>query len=162
MRILGSRLARPILSILAIAMILASTFSIISPPARAYTSRDPIVISGNADFTAANGVTGGTGTASDPYVISGWSIYADASVSSGIGIEIRNTTAFFIIRSVDVGGNGFGAVLSRVVNGRMESSSIGAACLGVGIKDSINVTLSGNFIGGGSDIDCRIVCFVVE
>src|SRR5438034_3743621 len=36
-------------------------------------SHAPIVIGSDADFTAANGVTGGSGTAADPYVINCWS-----------------------------------------------------------------------------------------
>lgn len=59
---------------------------------------DPIFIQGDADFIGTNGVTGGDGSPSNPYVIEGWSI--DASSSNGI--EIRDTTASFIVRNVSV------------------------------------------------------------
>src|SRR5438034_2832972 len=46
----------------------------ILPTAVALQSHSVISINGNSGFTAANGVTSGTGTAADPYVISGWDI----------------------------------------------------------------------------------------
>ena len=58
-------------------------------------SHAPILIDGNAGFTPTNGVTSGSGTAAAPYVIEGWNIGA----SSADGIEVRNTSAHFIIRN---------------------------------------------------------------
>src|SRR6266540_6935185 len=43
----------------------------------------PIVINGDSGFTSANGVTGGSGTSSDPYIIQGWNLS-----STGPGISI--------------------------------------------------------------------------
>ena len=37
-------------------------------------SHDPIYIDGNEDFTPANGVTSGSGTENDPYIIENWDI----------------------------------------------------------------------------------------
>jgi nitrous oxidase accessory protein NosD len=56
----------------------------------------PIVINSNDDFTSDNGVTGGSGTSDDPYVITGWNI----SDPPGNGITIRNTDAHFIISGI--------------------------------------------------------------
>src|SRR2546426_10672179 len=42
------------------------------------STHPPISIEGDAGFTPANGVTGGTGTPSDPYIIEGWEINAFA------------------------------------------------------------------------------------
>jgi nitrous oxidase accessory protein NosD len=60
----------------------------------------PILIDGPDNFTASNGVTGGTGTPNDPYMIQGWSIDA----SNANGIEIRNIVSisppYFVIRNV--------------------------------------------------------------
>ena len=60
----------------------------------------PIFINGNDDFTAENGVTGGSGTAEDPYIIEGWTIVGDGS--STAGVCIKNTTAFFVIRNCSI------------------------------------------------------------
>jgi parallel beta-helix repeat protein len=98
-----------------------------------YSPHDPIYIDGNGQFTPANGVTGGVGTPSDPYVIEGWEINA----SFGHGIEIRNTDVHFIILNVYVHsgwGGGFpcyhGIFLRNLTNGRVD-----------------NVTATGNFYG---------------
>jgi parallel beta-helix repeat protein len=58
--------------------------------------RLPILIDGDLEFVPANGVTSGSGTASDPYIIEGW----DINAATAHGIEIRNTTAFFVIRDM--------------------------------------------------------------
>jgi parallel beta-helix repeat protein len=63
--------------------------------ASAYASHSPILIDGNAGFTAANGVTRGSGTESDPYIIEGW----DINASTANGIEIRNTDVHLIVRA---------------------------------------------------------------
>jgi len=62
-------------------------------PVRASTlqTRAPIVIVGDGNFTATNGVIGGNGTASNPYLIEGWDI-AELTVS--------NTNAYVVIRNV--------------------------------------------------------------
>lgn len=54
--------------------------------------RDPIVISGDGDFTSENGVTGGTGTELDPYTISGWDI-----TTGDTCITLSNTTSYFVV-----------------------------------------------------------------
>jgi parallel beta-helix repeat protein len=63
----------------------------------ALTPHDPILIDGNSGFTGLNsstGVTRGSGTASDPYVIEGWEIIP----SPGNGIEISNADVHFVIQ----------------------------------------------------------------
>jgi parallel beta-helix repeat protein len=57
-----------------------------------YTPHDPIYIEGNDGFTEENGVTGGNGTADDPYIIKGWEI------TGAYGIYISDTAAYFIVR----------------------------------------------------------------
>ena len=59
----------------------------------------PITIVGNAAFTGPNastGVTRGSGTASDPYVIEGWAI--GDGPSSGYGILVSQASAHFVIQ----------------------------------------------------------------
>lgn len=86
-----------------------------------YTPHDPIYIEGNNGFTPENGVVGGSGTADDPYIIEGWEINA----STAIGIDIRNTDAYFIIRNCYIhdgwSGKYEGIGFSRVKNGKIEN-----------------------------------------
>jgi len=82
---------------------------------------DPIYIDGNDSFTPANGVTSGSGTENDPYVIEGW----DISAENDHGIWIYNTTAYFIIRNCYVhdGRDNYnaGVFLTSVKNGRIDN-----------------------------------------
>jgi parallel beta-helix repeat protein len=90
--------------------------------------RGPILIIGDGGFTPENGVNGGgTGTESDPYIIENWMI----SASSANGIEIRNTTDYFVVRNCVVkngwiaasGVNYYGIELYNVVNGRIDNNT---------------------------------------
>ena len=61
---------RTVLSALTVAALLLGSLAILAQPAGAasgFTAHAPILIDGNAGFTSANGVSGGTGTAADPY-----------------------------------------------------------------------------------------------
>ncbi|HEX9908743.1 MAG TPA: right-handed parallel beta-helix repeat-containing protein [Thermoplasmata archaeon] len=75
--------------------------------AAATVLHDPIVIFGNDEFTAENGVVGGDGTYEDPFIIEGWEIdLANEQPPEGgmmlAGINIQNTNAWFVIRNVYV------------------------------------------------------------
>ncbi len=89
-------------SALGLALLLAAGLPATAAPtasvAVALAPHAPISITGNANFTPANGVVGGTGTATDPYVIAGWSIDAPPSM----GVQIRNTDAHAVVRDVAV------------------------------------------------------------
>jgi parallel beta-helix repeat protein len=84
-------------------------------------SHAPILINGDAGFTSANGVTSGSGTGVDPFVIGGW----DIDASSANAIEVRNTTAYFVIRDCYVhdGGdnNKDGIYFETVKNWKIEN-----------------------------------------
>jgi len=85
------------------------------------TSHAPIYIDSNSNFTPANGVTGGSGTENDPYIIENW----DIDASSAHGIWINNTTAYFIVRNCYVhdGWNSFiGISLANVINGIVDNN----------------------------------------
>lgn len=69
----------------------------------ATTEHARIHISGNANFTAANGVSGGTGTPGDPYIIEDLVINA----SAGDGIYIEKSDAHVMLRNLSIYG-GFG------------------------------------------------------
>jgi parallel beta-helix repeat protein len=81
----------------------------------------PILINGDAGFTPANGVTSGSGTVVDPFVIDGWNI--DASTANGI--DVRNTSAHFIIRDCYIhdgwDNNRHGIYFETVKNWKIEN-----------------------------------------
>ena len=116
----------------------------------ALTPRGTISIYGNDQFTPANGVTGGSGTAGNPYIIENWAI----SASGADGIYIANTTAYFVIRNCLVengGGAHFGIRLSNVRNGRIEGNTCRYDNRGIHLGDSCYNTLIGN--------NCSYNCF---
>ncbi|MBN1391119.1 MAG: right-handed parallel beta-helix repeat-containing protein [Candidatus Thermoplasmatota archaeon] len=59
------------------------------------TTRLPILITGNSDLTSTNGVSSGSGSISDPYIIENWKI----SASSINAITISDTNAHLVIRN---------------------------------------------------------------
>ena len=88
-----------------------------------YLPHSPIYINGNDDFTSENGVTGGSGSYIDPYIIEGWEIDA----SSMVGITIRNASVYFEIKNcyIHEGGiNNDGVVFINVTNGTIKNSLI--------------------------------------
>jgi parallel beta-helix repeat protein len=104
------------------------------------TPRAPIIIDGNAGFTAANGVAAGSGTASDPYMIENWSISAE----NAKGIEIRNTTAYFVIENCHVRDGGDlhdGIYLENVRNGRIDGVKSEKNFVGINVRYSSNITI---------------------
>jgi parallel beta-helix repeat protein len=114
------------------------------------SSHSPITIFSNWDFTAANGVTGGSGTSTDPYIIEGWNIDA----STDIGIDIRNTDAHFVIRDVCVhsGGNtglfndNQGIFIRDASNGTIEISTIWDNKFGIYLFHTLDMHIEGNTI----------------
>jgi hypothetical protein len=59
----------------------------------------PILINEDDQFTAENGVTSGSGTQLDPYIIENWNI---DPIQSAIGIWVTNTNSYFIIRNCSI------------------------------------------------------------
>src|SRR5437879_3414694 len=87
----------------------------------------PIMINGNSDFNPNNGVTGGSGTASGPYIIQGWNISASGCCSTIPGISINNTSAYFIIRNVYLNAWASpGIITGNVTNRVIRDSHAGA------------------------------------
>jgi parallel beta-helix repeat protein len=114
-----------------------------------YQPHPPILISGNSGFTAANGVTSGSGTGSAPYVIEGWEINS----TTANGIEIQNSNAYFIIRNVYIHAVQYvhyGIVLTNIANGRVENSKCSFGYSGIAISSSSNITVLNNQIFGNS------------
>ena len=124
-------------------------------PAQQYTSREPIYIEGDANFTAANGVTGGSGTPDDPYVIEGWQI----SVTAGAAITIKDTRAHFVVRNCLLTGSAsaccYGVKLINVSNGRLEFLNITAmprsSSAAIYLDECENITITFNTVEGVDD-----------
>src|SRR5205807_145249 len=130
-------------------------------PARAltYQPHSPITIDGNTGFTSANGVTGGSGTVSDPYIIQGWDINASGigccNANGNAGLVIENTNASFIVRNVYV-HQGLpvdeGIILHQVSNGTVENSVTSQDYFGIAVDSSINVTVTGTTVYSNYDL----------
>ena len=105
-----------------------------------YTAHDPINIWGNVGFTGPNsstGITRGSGTVSDPYVIEGWEISWGAS----FGISITSADVHFVIHDCyvhDIGMSGVGFYCSRCSNGTVKD------CIFANDYEGIVLQLSGN------------------
>jgi parallel beta-helix repeat protein len=114
----------------------------------------PIVIGSNDDFTFANGVTGGNGTFSNPYTIEGWSIYIPSSNQDGI--QIHDTSAYFVIRNLYVYSDYYqitGIKMNNVANGALEHSQIKMYAPNLVIESSRNVLVSNNQLSWTMAID---------
>ena len=132
-----------VVTIFLILMILVSSLVVMPRDASALTPHNPIYISGNFNFSPPNGVTGGSGTPSDPYIIEGWEINA----SSDHGIEIRFTDVHFVIRNVHIhSGNSTsmsGIVLNNVANALVENVTAWDNNIGIYLSYSTNVSIVG-------------------
>jgi len=112
---------------------------------RDYVPRKEIKIFGNANFTAANGVTGGSGTEVDPYLIENWSIQPN----TGHGIFISGASASFIIRNVSVHDGKYSASgirLSRVENGAIENCTVENNSVNIHISTCSKIRIANNDI----------------
>lgn len=120
---------------------------------------DPIYIHGNGDFTPDNGITKGSGTANDPFIIEGWDICASLKED---GIRIDDTTAYFIIRNCyihyingiiasylnprkmlypiyeDTKPYPMGIFLNNVTNGGIENCYINGTVQAICVNNSVN------------------------
>jgi len=131
-----------LLSTLVIVSLVASIILLLSPSIvhAALTPHAPIYIDGNAGFTKPDPVNGGgSGTAGDPYIIENYDINAE----NAHGIEVRNTTAYFVIRNCYVhDGRNYGNEgiwLDNVRNGKIENSTFeNNDHAGIGFVDSDN------------------------
>jgi parallel beta-helix repeat protein len=108
-----------------------------------YVSHAPISIGSNADFTSANGVTGGMGTAANPYIIEGW----DINASTAWGIDIENVDAYFIVRGCyihDGASNYDGIDLVSCVNGVLDSNNCTNNYDGIYVESSSDIIVMNN------------------
>lgn len=109
----------------------------------------PIVIQSDGDFVSCNCVTGGNGSATDPYVIGPWAINKIASV--GVLIDGSSLTKSFVLSNLVIAGNGnsvsTGIVLKNLngVAASIQGSHTLIQSVGVGIliENSSQVTIDG-------------------
>jgi tetratricopeptide (TPR) repeat protein len=92
-----------------------------------YIPHKYIYINNDKAFDKFNGVTGGSGTENDPYIISGWEILIPAKNYNGI--TIRDTTKYIVIRDCYVHGikdmdSNNGIQLDNVKNIKIENVKI--------------------------------------
>ncbi len=103
------------------------------------------MIVSDSQFTLQNGVTGGRGTRSDPFLIEGWSI---AAPDGQAAIRIASTTAYFSVRHVQLLNAQPGIYLTGISNGQIENSTFLGSSFGIRIESSTNILISGNNISG--------------
>jgi parallel beta-helix repeat protein len=89
----------------------------------ALSPHDPIYILGNAGFTNASGVVWGSGSGSDPYIISDW----DINATSARGIHVQNTSSYFVVMACYVhdglANMNTGIYLDNCTNGAVRDSN---------------------------------------
>ena len=106
-----------------------------------WTDHSAIRIIGDDNFTSENGVVGGSGTKSDPYIIEGWKI---GPFLDGTGIFVMNTTVYFSIKDVNVSSCSIGVYLNTVQNGRVEDSVFNDNGVGVALYGCDSCKVIGN------------------
>ncbi|MEM4262427.1 MAG: NosD domain-containing protein [Thermoplasmata archaeon] len=118
-----------------------------SPVRTAYTMHASIHIDGDSGFLGSNASTGisrGSGTASDPYIIEGWEI----SSSTLNGIQIDNANAYFIIRNcyIHVGWSSYnsGIYLYSSGNGTIMENVLSNNYYGIYLLSSSNNSVVNN------------------
>lgn len=106
---------------LILSALVLSAFLPIDHGAASFVDRGPIRIDSDQELNSANGLTGGSGTVEDPYLIEGWRI-VNLDTSNPIAIAIGNTTASIIIRGVDISGADIGISMMNAKNVTISNS----------------------------------------
>jgi len=103
---------------------------------------NPIMIYGDTQFTFENGVSGGSGTESDPFIIEGKRILSYDTVA----IYIANTTKHCIIRNNYIEGKrtNFAILIRNAGNVTIQNNIIFNNSAGVKIENSKNIAINNN------------------
>jgi parallel beta-helix repeat protein len=116
---------------------------------KSVSEHTPIRIVGDGQFDRMHGVTRGSGTITDPYLIEAWDIDSSSAKDTCAGIVLENTTAYVTIRNVRIHGPSAceGIQMSNVSNARIEGNVLTANGRGIAIVDSSSVMVLENMIG---------------
>lgn len=138
--------------------------------ARAYTPHDPIVITKDSEFTAANGVTGGGSSYSDPYIISGWEFSPSGKDAVKItmtmmsfkimnckfknaaagysGISITSVDSMGYITRNEFDSNDIGIKMDNWAGGQIDNNTFNSNTKAV-VIDSVSLPVQDNTFTGG-------------
>jgi parallel beta-helix repeat protein len=118
-----------------------------------YITHAPIRINSNADFTPANGVSGGDGSAVNPWIIEKLSING---AGYRYGISISNITNYFVIKNChfhhvysEISGLFYwdsGIIISNSINGKIENNICDNNENGMWIYNSDSIQVQNNTI----------------
>ncbi len=108
-----------------------------------------VLIEGIPVYRPGSGVTNGSGTQEDPYIIEGLCL---ASAEEGVGaIWLEDTSAHVLVRDnlilgAPTGGRHIGVLLEGASNVRIEDNHIRSHITGVALRDSDGIQVVGNRI----------------
>ncbi len=127
----------------------ARSATVVSQPEKqgmllARTPHAPIVIDGDANFSAKALLEGwsGDGSPENPYIIDGLDI--DLGGAYGPCVRIDNTAVSFIIRNCKLTGSWAGIFLNYVTNGELVNNIVDGNTFGLLIEYSSNCTMTDN------------------
>ncbi len=109
-----------------------------------YTAHDVIRINGDGDFDSAHGVVGGSGTQSDPYIISGWEIDAQ---HNGDAISIGNVSVYFIVENThlfNTSSDGASLKIYNTTHGIVRNNNCSNNSYGIYLHNASGITLYNN------------------
>ncbi|MCJ7489549.1 MAG: right-handed parallel beta-helix repeat-containing protein [Thermoplasmata archaeon] len=107
----------------------------------------PIRITNDQEFTKENGVTEGSGTEEDPYIIEGWRIGPSETESGpeGAVVLVKDVSRHFVIRDTHITGpNMYGVLLDNCRNGTIQDSTFTLCYQGVYLEDCGNCAIRDN------------------
>jgi len=142
---LSKRASSAFVSVLLVSLAVV-TFSPVSGHASAYSPHGAITIIGDSQLTTEHGVVSGTGTSSDPFVISGWEIGVGTGGTALTGISIKNTVKHVEIRGVHVSHCNIGVYMLNVSNIDVKNCFIDNNSIGVSIALSEDCSVTSNTI----------------
>lgn len=128
---------------LTLSAFLLLTFLPIDYGSASFVNRGPIRIDGDQGLNSTNGLTGGAGTAENPYLIEGWRI-VNLDASNPIAIKIGNTTASIVIRGVDISGAGTGISILNAKNVTVSDSLFTNNTFAVSVDHSQDCSIVNN------------------